>query len=310
MQNWNVEQGRCGVGEPVHKNSKHQPGDMANDVPGAEPTDELGDAVVEVINGAGQSPIVLVCEHASNYIPGQLNGLGLDQAALQSHVAWDPGALGVAQAMSALLDAPLAASKISRLVYDCNRAPHALSAMPVKSEIYDIPGNARLTDVQRQERIETYYMPFQTQLAACLDDSIAKPPTPDAVSCLVTIHSFTRVYNNVPRDVEIGILHDSDARLADELLRGCLNASAYDIRRNDPYGPSDGVTHTLKEHGTSRGLANVMIEICNDLIIDEAAQLAMAQLLTAALREALCQLSAAATDHGAQRSLKGAASNG
>jgi predicted N-formylglutamate amidohydrolase len=36
--------------------------------------------------------------------------------------------------------------------------------------------------------------------------------------------------------------------------------------KNDPYGPADGVTHTLKEHGLSNGLLNVMIEVRNDLI--------------------------------------------
>ena len=39
---------------------------------------------VEVINGQGQGPWLLVCEHASNLIPSEFDGLGLDAAARQS----------------------------------------------------------------------------------------------------------------------------------------------------------------------------------------------------------------------------------
>ena len=51
------------------------------------------------------------------------------------------------------------------------------------------------------------------------------------------------------------------------------------VRRNEPYGPADGVTHTLRTHALPRGLANVMIEVRHDLIADAGSQEAMAQRL-------------------------------
>lgn len=39
-----------------------------------------------------------------------------------------------------------------------------------------------------------------------------------------------------------------------------------DVRRNEPYAPSDGVTHTLKVHGLANGIPNVMLEIRNDIL--------------------------------------------
>ena len=83
---------------------------------------------------------------------------------------------------------------------------------------------------------------------------------------LVTMHTFTPVYNGVRRDVEIGVLHDSDARLADAMLAAIGADAPYDTRRNQPYGPEDGVTHSLKIHGVARSIANVMIEVRNDLV--------------------------------------------
>ena len=241
------------------------------------------DAVVEVINASASTPVLLVCEHASNNIPPAFDQLGLSDEVVKSHVAWDPGALAVAQAMSSALDAPVVASRISRLVYDCNRPPTVPSAMPARSEIYDIPGNTTLTEEERQRRVEQYYQPFRDRLCAVIDRHLANGLTP----VLVTVHSFTRVYNGVSRDVDIGILHDEDQRLADELLGGELAQSRFDVRRNEPYGPQDGVTHTLREHALKRGLLNVMIEIRNDLIADAPAQKAMAQLLTDGVRAAV-----------------------
>ena len=43
-------------------------------------------------NEAGGSPYVLLCEHASNFIPAEYAGLGLPESELQRHIAWDIGA--------------------------------------------------------------------------------------------------------------------------------------------------------------------------------------------------------------------------
>lgn len=220
------------------------------------------DTPVEVRNAAGSGPFLLVCEHASNFIPPDYGTLGLDRAALESHIAWDPGALAVADEMARLLDAPLVAARVSRLVYDCNRPPESPSAMPAESEVYRIPGNANLLAAARQARTQAVYVPFRETLARAIDSHDARCGPP----AIVTVHSFTPVWRGAARAVEIGILHDDDAGLADAMLRAAGDGGGFLVRRNEPYGPQDGVTHTLREHALSRGLANVMIEIRNDLI--------------------------------------------
>ncbi len=248
---------------------------------GREGAGEAG--VVETINAEGAGPVVLACEHASNIVPAEFTDLGLGAEALESHIAWDPGARAVALRLSALLDAPLVAQRVSRLVYDCNRPPHSADAMPAQSETYTIPGNAGLTAAERTRRAELYYEPFRAALAACLDARLAGTTAP----ALVTIHSFTPVYFGVPRDVGLGILHDRDRRLADILLTSLTGESGWIVRRNEPYGPEDGVTHTLADQALPRGLDNVMIEIRNDLIADAAGQEKVARLLARHLQKAL-----------------------
>ncbi len=209
----------------------------------------------EAVNLSGACPLVLVCEHASAHIPQDYANLGIDQQTARSHAAWDPGADAIAREMSRLLDAALVRSTVSRLVYDCNRPPEARDAIPEKSEIYDIPGNVGLSEQARADRVKTIYRPFEELLEKTLASRNGTP-------ALVTVHSFTPVYFGKPRQVEIGILHDTDTRLADALLKV---AKGYDIQRNAPYGPADGVTHTLKRHGVENGYLNVMLEIRNDL---------------------------------------------
>ena len=86
--------------------------------------------MVKVFNSEGQAPILLVCEHATNFIPARFKDLGLTPAQLQSHIAWDPGAIETAEAMAEILDAPLISATVSRLIYDCNRPPDSATAMP------------------------------------------------------------------------------------------------------------------------------------------------------------------------------------
>ncbi|MBI1207146.1 MAG: N-formylglutamate amidohydrolase [Azospirillum sp.] len=249
---------------------------------------------VEVVNPTGRGRFVLVCEHASNAIPASFRGLGLDPDLLGSHIAWDLGARDLALAMSALLDAPLIAPCISRLVYDCNRTAEAPGAVPETSEVYEIPGNQGLSDAQRAARRLRYYQPFHDAIAAVLDARAVA----GTATALVTVHSFTPVFRGVRRMVELGVLYDADARLADALVPVIAADGTFDARRNQPYASVDGVTFTLVEHALPRGLANVMLEVRNDLIADPAASERVARKLSGALVEAYDRLGRAGAEEG------------
>lgn len=245
--------------------------------------EKSGISPVRISNSGGAARVVLVCEHAQNSIPIEYSNLGLNTEIRESHVAWDPGALAVASLLSEQLDAVLVAGTISRLVYDCNRPPDAPDAMPAQSEIFDIPGNIDLGDQEKADRIQRIYQPFRDAVAGQTLQSRGR-------SALVTIHSFTPVYMGQARAVEIGILHDDDTRLADEMLQIALKFTDHKVLRNQPYGPQDGVTHTLKTHGIANNLLNVMLEIRSDLITTKAQQRRVASQIGGILAQALHSL--------------------
>ena len=251
------------------------------------------DDVVAVHNPHGTGRVVLVCEHASNVVPEKFNDLGLSPSALQSHIGWDIGALAVAEALSARLDAPLIAHRVSRLVFDCNRSPDAVDSIVEVSEYDAVPGNMGLSPADRAQRAAHYYTPFCDALSACVEQRIAVCPPSADLPVLITVHSFSPVYKDESRFVEIGILHGSDARLANEIL-GCVGEDGkFSAMRNVPYGPQDGVTFTLEHHAIAHGLLNVMIEIRNDLIADAEGQQAMAEALSHYITCALTTLQGA-----------------
>ena len=239
-------------------------------------------------NACAKGPVVLVCEHASHAIPAVWGTLGLDAAQARAHIAWDPGALDLARGLSRRLDAVLIHAPVSRLVYDLNRAPHQPGAMPLRSEMHDIPGNADLTPAERLARTRGIYLPFHAAVRALVAERLALGQSP----VIVTVHSFTPVWFGQPRKVELGVLHDRDPAFAEAILARMQTAGGIDARLNEPYSAADDVTHTLRLQATPLGLPNAMLELRNDLIATPEAAEGMAERLAPAITGAIGDLTA------------------
>jgi predicted N-formylglutamate amidohydrolase len=99
------------------------------------------------------------------------------------------------------------------------------------------------------------------------------------------------------RALDLGILHDRDARFADILLGLLARGKDITVRRNEPYGPDDGVCHTLNLHAGVRGLLHAMVEIRNDLIAREAGAKEWSDRLANVLRQAIQQQTGGTQKH-------------
>ncbi len=235
--------------------------------------------LVCVENAGGRGRFVILCDHASNRLPGWATPPGLEPGQLSRHIAWDPGALGVARRVAQALDAPLLFPDVSRLVIDCNRATDAADSITPRSEDVDIPGNLSLSDDERALRRSRVYEPYHAAIERLLDGRTDGPT-------LVAVHSFTPTYLGTARPWQVGVLFDDGPSPARRLMEILRRDPELVVGENEPYAPADGVYHTLRLHARPRGLPAVMIEIRNDEIETEAAQEAWAALLSAALVEA------------------------
>ncbi|MFJ7792488.1 N-formylglutamate amidohydrolase [Pseudomonas sp. NPDC096950] len=210
---------------------------------------------------ASEHPLILVCEHASRFIPPALNDLGLDDEAARQHIAWDIGALALAQRLSEILGVTLLAANYSRLLIDLNRPRHAPDSIPGQSEIYQVPGNQQLDEATREYRRQMLFKPFHTRLQTLIDERVARG---QAVR-VVGIHSFTPIYYGQPRPLEAGVLFGEARQYAQRIIDG-LNQHPLKVAGNQPYKIDPLGDMTVPVHGDARGLESVLIEVRNDLL--------------------------------------------
>jgi predicted N-formylglutamate amidohydrolase len=218
---------------------------------------------VIVQNEAGRSPVVLTCEHASNFLPARYGQLGLAGRELRRHIAWDVGAASLAEALSTALDAPLFLGTHSRLLIDLNRPPGVASSIPERSEATDVPGNRGLDAEERQYREHTMFWPFHERVARFLDQR--STPT-----LLVAIHSFTPVYMGERRAWHAGILFGLAEAFGADVARSLGREAGLMVGTNVPYTISRTSDYSIPIHGDDRGIPAILVEIRNDLLGDAA----------------------------------------
>jgi predicted N-formylglutamate amidohydrolase len=230
----------------------------------------------------GRSNFVIVVDHASARIPRSLAGLGVSEAELRRHIAWDIGALGVAEQVSAALDAPLVAQNYSRLVIDCNRDPGVATSIATISEHTEIPGNVALGESAREARVREIFDPYHAHISALLDERAASGrPT-----ILVAQHSMTNVFKGSVRAMHAAVLYNRDRRFAGLVLDSLRRENGLVVADNQPYFVTDETDYSIPRHGEARGLPHVEIEIRQDLLLDAAGQQQWAERLTHALQDA------------------------
>ena len=133
--------------------------------------DEPGAVVVE--RPDSESPYLFVCDHYGNRIPRKLGTLGVKDADLQRHIAWDVGVAGMAEEFARRFDATLVKQEYSRLVIDCNRPLDSATSIPEISEDTEIPGNRGISEEEVAARRREIFTPYHDTIASILDRRLA-----------------------------------------------------------------------------------------------------------------------------------------
>ena len=230
-------------------------------------------AAFEVVQDAAQSPFLITCDHAGNRLPRLLGSLGLPESELGRHIAWDLGAAQVARHLAQQLGAFAVLQTYSRLVIDCNRPLGAASSIPTLSEDTAIPGNEALPASAAARRARDIFTPYHARIVEELERrALAAQPT-----VLIAMHSFTPVYQGAARPWHVGILYNRDARLSRALLALLRADPALVVGDNEPYSVGDLSDYGVPVYGEQRGIPHVELEIRQDLVLEEAGQLAWAR---------------------------------
>ena len=239
-----------------------------------------------IIGGDRAGRWLVTCDHASNRVPDWIGGgsLGIGAEDMARHIAFDPGAAGLAEALAARLDSPAILSDFSRLVIDPNRGEEDPTLV---MKLYDgtiIPANRHVGAEGIGQRLDRLYRPYHeayARLAARRPDTI-----------LVAVHSFTPcLKGRAPRPWHVGILHSHlDERLSRRLIDILRADGRWCVGDNEPYSghlPGDAIDR----HALQSGRPNTLVEVRNDLIATGAAQQEWAGHLASALLQAARDLS-------------------
>ncbi len=239
-------------------------------------------ASYRILPGRADGGLIIVCDHAENAFPDGYGTLGLPPEQLKRHIAYDIGARAITERLSARLGVPAVLSRYSRLLIDPNRGVDDPTLIMRLSDGSVIPGNKNLDDAECERRIRLYHAPYHAAIERVIEACVAAGKAPAVLS----LHSFTESWKGVPRPWHVGILWDKDPRLAKPLLDGFYAGQNVIVGDNQPY------TGSLRgdccwQHGTVRGLAQAIVEYRQDLVRDEAGQIAWADRTEAIMRETL-----------------------
>src|SRR5260370_26680895 len=230
-------------------------------------------APVMVYNADGESPFVLVADHAGNIMPRALRHLGIAEAECERHIALDIGIAGLGRLLADALDAMLIQQNYSRLVIDCNRPLDAATSISDISEHTPIPGNVGLSEGARAARAREIF--WEAEL-----DRRRQTGRPAA---LISLHSFTPIFEGATRPWHAGVLYNRDPGFAHLLMAPLKCIEGLVVGDNEPYSVTDALDYTIPIHGDRRGLHHVASEIRQDLIAEDNGQRAWGTLLARAI---------------------------
>jgi predicted N-formylglutamate amidohydrolase len=207
------------------------------------------------------------------------------QRALESHRAYDIGALEVARALAKLMRAPLYFATVSRLLVEPNRSRGHRALFSEFSACLDAHERAAV--------LERYYAPHRARVSA----AILRARSAGALVCHIGVHSFTPMLGGARRGADVGLLYDpsrgAEARFC-AAWKAELTALDPDlrVRRNYPYlGTSDALTTELRGRFAAHEYLGIELEV-NQALVSEQPRLrrvtrAVAESLGTALQKEL-----------------------
>jgi predicted N-formylglutamate amidohydrolase len=232
------------------------------------------DEAYEIVRGGESASVILTCEHASERMPAPWKWSDADLRLVGTHWAFDLGAADLTRELATKMGAVGVLARFSRLLVDPNRGESEASLFRDVAEGLPVTMNVALSPEDRSARLSTYYRPFH----AAIDREVAVT----RATTLLSVHSFTPLYEGHQRTLEIGILFDREDALG-EMLVGAFEDAGFRAAPNEPYSGKAGLIHSAATHAEARGLRAVEIEVRQDLAVVAAFRARVIDVLARAL---------------------------
>ncbi|MBA3536059.1 MAG: N-formylglutamate amidohydrolase [Tatlockia sp.] len=228
--------------------------------------------------------LVVSCEHAVNTVPEAYKTLfAPHQHLLNTHRGFDIGTLTIARAFVKIFNCDFVQARATRLLIDCNRSLwHRLLFSEITKSL---PKN------EKELLIQLFYLPYRQKV----EDRIKTHIQEGKQVLHLSIHSFTPVFNEVLRNIDIGLLYDpkrkNEKMLAQRWQQQIKQQTKnIQVRMNCPYrGIADGFTTALRKQFAEPNYIGIEIESNQKLVSDSEFLNYLASLLTETLKPIINQ---------------------
>ena len=203
-----------------------------------------------------ENQILIIADHASNFVPKENNNLGVPNSFLNQHIAYDIGVKELSLDLSNRLKCKVIQGKYSRLLIDLNRDLDDPTIIP---EIVDgniIPGNIGLSKSEVRLRVKKIYNKYHQEIERTIKN--------EEVKVILSLHSFNPIFKNKKRFLEFGVLSNEDKTLS-SIIIGQLKLHKLNVGDNKPY-KGNLIGDSMYRHGLRNRLPHALIEVRNDLL--------------------------------------------
>ena len=203
-----------------------------------------------------ENQILIIADHASNYVPKDNNKLGLPDSFLGQHIAFDIGVKELSLDLSNRLKCRVIQGKYSRLLIDLNRDIDDPTVIPEIVDRKIIPGNIGLSKSELRLRVKKIYNKYHHEINRTIKNK--------KVKVILSLHSFNPIFKNKRRLLEFGILSNEDKNLSSIIIEQ-LKLQKLNVGDNKPYR-GNLIGDSMYRHGLSNKLPHALIEVRNDLL--------------------------------------------
>lgn len=231
-----------------------------------------------ILNFDLTGPFIFSCEHASNQLPPDVQFSKEDFHFLQTHWGWDIGAQKVVEHLAKSTQCAAIFGTVSRLWVDLNRSIDRKDLVRTHTELHELSFNKNISSESEHKRLEDWYHPFHKAY-----DELVEKKLRLASPILISIHSFTPVWNGKVRTMDIGVLFDQYESLGIKLAQALKNEELF-VECNEPYTGRGGLMYSVEDKGIRHGCKHLELEINQALICTPERVTCLANKILSALK--------------------------
>ena len=226
-------------------------------------------------------PFIFSCEHASHTLPPSIYTSPEDDHFLQTHWGWDIGAESITRYLVQATASQGILSTYSRLWIDLNRSLDRTDLIRLETEGHLLSFNQNLSSADHTHRLQQIYEPFHATYNTLVKERCGQ----ERPVVLISIHSFTPVWNGTVRTMDVGVLFDECEELGIRLA-GLLKEEGLFVEINAPYTGRGGLMYSVEDKGKRHRCPHLELEINQALICTPERQ----SFIAAKIQRALVQL--------------------